>query len=314
MNCRHLFLALLFAHAVFAAYATPPTRVMWVYETPELLRSQPARAELIEFCKPREITDLFLQVHFVGKTKDEPLTIEGAAELKTLLREAKANGLRVHALAGDPGDTLRRNHERVLRRVEALAVFNESAPPEERFAGVHFDIEPHALREWAKASDSEKAELLTQLVEVNAKVVERLHARAPGVIYGADITFWFDKTKPDGTPVFPVTFCGVTADPTQHLLGLADHLALMSYRGAAEGKNGLIGIVARSIAAADAAKGRVFVGVKMAKIGPGNESFYGRTEQEMMTELRKVDAAYSEHPGYAGIAYFMYGAFKAMPR
>lgn len=315
---RHTLLALVFALAgsgdVSRAAEERGTlqRAMWVYETPELLRSDAARAELLEFCVPRQITDLFLQAHFVKK--GEGFEIADATPMRGLLRAANAHGLRIHALAGDPVHTLRENHERVLARVEAFAAFNESAAADERFAGLHFDIEPHGLPQWKKAGDAEKAELLTQFVELNAKVVERLHARAPGTLYGADIAFWFDKTKPDGTPVYPVTFRGETTDATRHLLGFVDNVGSMSYRGAVEGKNGMIAIVARSIASANEAKGRVFVGVKMAQIGPPMEGFYGRTEQEMDAELRKVDAAYRAQRGYAGLAYFMYSAFKAMPR
>ena len=50
----------------------------------------------------------------------------------------------------------------------------------------------------------------------------------------------------------------------------------------------------------------------MADIGPKNESFFGRTEQQMDGELRKVDEAFQGHEGYAGLAFFMYSAYKAM--
>jgi hypothetical protein len=44
------------------------------------------------------------------------------------------------------------------------------------------------------------------------------------------------------------------------------------------------------------------------------ESFFGRTEQDMDAELRKVDEAYGSHRGYAGPAFFMYSAYRTMPR
>jgi hypothetical protein len=152
------------------------------------------------------------------------------------------------------------------------------------------------------------------MVELNGKIVEKLHADAPELLYGADITFWFDKENPDGTPCYPVTFHGITKDASKHLLDLADNVGIMGYRENAAGRNGLISLAQRTITYADHAHGRAFVGVKMARIGPKNESFFGHTEAEMNTELRKVDAAYCSHRGYAGIAYFMYSAYKAMPR
>ena len=300
--------------AALAADAAPPMRAMWVYRTEALLRGGASEAELLNFCAPRQITDLFLQAHFVAETRGGPFEIADAAAMRSLLREANARGLRVHALAGDPTHALRGNHDRVLARVEAFAAFNENSPAEARFAGLHFVIEPHGLPQWKSADAAQKANLLTQFVELNARVVERLHARAPGALYGADIAFWLDKTKSDGTPVLPVTFRGVTTDATRHLLGFVDHVAVMSYRDTAEGPNGIISLVARTISSADEARGRVFVGVKMADIGPRHESFHGRTEQEMNTELQKVDTAFRAHRGYAGLAYFMYSAFKEMAR
>lgn len=290
-------------------------RAMWVYETPELLSSGASRKELIEFCQPRGITDLFLQSHVVAGKAAQTYEVTDAAKLRNLLRELTAAGLRAHALLGDPAHTLRDHHDRVLARIDALLEFNRAGTPAERFSGIHLDVEPHGLPEWKSADEARKCDLLTQFVELNARVVDRLHERAPETVLGVDIAFWLDKTKPDGSPALPVTFRGLTTDATRHLLGFVDHLGIMSYRGRTEGPNGMIALVARSVASADElGKGRVFVGVKMAEIGPANESFYGRTEAEMNIELDKVDATYGSHRGYAGLAYFMYGAYRTMPR
>ncbi len=291
-------------------------KALWVYETAELLGSATARAELLAFCRARHITDLFLQVHFESSTKGGPQQLRDAEKLHTFLGEATRSGLRAHALFGEPEQTLTKNHERVLTKVDAFIGFNEGAAEKsERFAGLHLDVEPHGLAAWKKADEAEKCQLLTQLVELNAKVTERLHAKAPGVLYGADITFWFDKTKDDGSPAYPVTFHGVTKDATKHLLDMADNVAVMGYRDHAEGSEWTRWSEPTwAIDYADHAKGKVFVGVKMADIGPKKESFFGRTEPEMLAELQKVDAAYEKHPGYAGIAFFMYSAYKKMPQ
>jgi hypothetical protein len=290
---------------------------LWVYETNGLLQSASARTELFAFCQARHMTDLFLQVHFENAIKGGPEQLRDAEKLHLFLGEVARAGLRAHALFGEPEHTLTKNHERVLAKVDAFIEFNQSAAEKsERFAGLHLDVEPHGLAAWKKADDAEKCALLTQLVELNAKVIERLHAKAPGMLYGADITFWFDKTKDDGTPAYPVTFHGVTKDATKHLLDMADNVAVMGYRDHAEGTNGLIGVNQRAVDYADSetAKGRVFVGVKMANIGPKQESFFGQTEQKMMVELKKVYAAYDGHRGYAGIAFFMYSAYRGMPQ
>jgi hypothetical protein len=198
--------------------------------------------------------------------------------------------------------------------VDALLAFNQASPADEQFAGVHFDIEPHALPEWKQSTTEEKTALLTQLVEVNAKIADKLRAEHASLLLGADIVFWLDKVKPDGSAVYPVTFRGVTKDAAKHLLDLVDNVGIMSYRNTATGRNGINTLVERTITYADTARGKAFVGVKMANIGPATESFYGRTEPEMMQALLPVEEAFALHRGYAGLAFFMYEAFRAMPR
>jgi len=192
--------------------------------------------------------------------------------------------------------------------------FNHAGPADARFAGIHLDIEPHAQPSWKSAETANRCTMLTRLVEVHAKAARLLHERAPNLLYGADVVFWLGKTNADGSPVYPVTFNGVTEDAEKHLLGFVDQLAIMSYRSFAEGPNGIISLVERTVARADQAHGRVFIGVKMANIGPPLESFYGQTEAEMHRASVAVEGNFREHRGYAGIAYFMYSAYRTMPR
>lgn len=293
------------------ASAAEPTNAMWVYKTEALLADNAERAELFTFCEQRNITDLFWSVHYQRQGRAQG--IARAAELHAFIKAASACGLKIHALGGDPSHTLSQNHPRVMERVDATIEFNHATPEDERLAGLHFDIEPHGLPQWKKATLEEKCALLTQFVEINVKACERLRSKAPNMLYGADITFWFDKASPEGEPSYPVTFKGVTKDATKHLLDVADNVGIMSYRNTAEGKNGIISLVTKTITYADAAKGRAYVGVKMADIGPPMEGFYGQTEAAMQEALKPVREAFAGHRGYAGIAYFMYGAYREMP-
>lgn len=293
------------------AAAVQPGNAMWVYKTEPLLANTESRTELFAFCAARRITDLFWSVHFGHEGTS--MVIGQASELHGFIKAANAVGLRIHALTGDPSHALTRNHERVLQRVEAAVAFNNAAPGDEQLAGVHFDIEPHGLPEWKGASTKEKSALLTQFVEVNAMACSRLRALAPGMLYGADITFWFDKETTEGVPVYPVTFRGVTKDATKHLLDLADNVGIMSYRNTADGPNGIVALVTKTVAYADKAKGKAYVGVKMAHIGPPMEGFYGQTEAAMQEALKPVGKAFNGHRGYAGLAYFMYEAYRLMP-
>lgn len=286
----------------------PAMRAMWVYKTGQILAAPSEQIALFDFCEQRRITDLFWQVHF---DRAAGMKLQDRVALRLFLKVAHARALRIHTLGGDPAHTLARNHERVLAMADEILAFNKGGEP---FDGMHLDIEPHVLPAWKKATEIEKWGLLTQWVDLHTQVATRLHTADPHFQYGADIVFWLDKLQPNGTPAYPVTYGGVTKDAASFLLDVVDNVGIMSYRGSVEGKNGMVALVARTIASADTARGRAFVGVNLAGVASPKESFFGSTESAMMGELKKVDDTYRGHPGYAGLCFFNYEAFKVMPR
>jgi hypothetical protein len=300
------------ALALRAFGSEPRTAAMWVYQTDALVESPADVTELIGFCRQRRIADLFWATHFPRVEKGSAETrIPDSAALRRFLSEARAAHIKVHALAGDPSDILPENRARAVGRIDAVVRFNQTGPA---FAGIHLDIEPHAQPSWKMSSAAERSALLTQMVEVHAAGARRLHELAPGLVYGADVVFWLGKKDADGSAAYPVRLEGVEADAEVHLLGLVDHLALMSYRGFAEGRNGVIELVRGTMARADHGRAKVFVGLKMASIGPPLEGFHGRSEAEMQQAVAAIEGAFGEHANYAGVAYFMYSAYREMAR
>jgi hypothetical protein len=300
------------ALAVRAGAGEARGAAMWVYQTDALVESPAEVKELIGFCQQRHIRDLFWATHFppVEKSSAETRIVDSPA-FRRFLSEAKATHIRVHALAGDPSDIRPENRARALGRIDAVVRFNQGGAG---FAGIHLDIEPHAQPSWKTSSAAKRSGLLAQMVEVHAAGARRLHEQAPGLIYGADVVFWLGKKNADGTAVYPVQLDGVDADAEVHLLRLVDHLALMSYRSFAEGRNGVNELVRGTIERAEQGRAKVFVGLKMANIGPPLETFYGRSEAEMQQAVMAIEAAFGGRPNYAGVAYFMYSAYREMAR
>ena len=309
---RHLALSLVTACLCLTSARLEAGAAMWVYKTGKVMQSKDEQSALFEFCQQRDITDLFWQVNF-APNKGGGCELGDQEATRAFLREAHQHQLKIHALAGDPMHTLTANHAKVLARVDELVRFNAAGEADERFAGLHLDIEPHGLPQWKEADNAGKCALLAQFVEVNAKAEQRLHAAAPEVIFGTDIVFWLDKVKEDGSAAYPVKHRGVVKDAAKHLLDFVDHVGIMSYRDHVEGKNGILSLVMKTIEYADTAKGKAYVGVKMADIGPSSEGYFGRSEEEMQADLKKVAEVCGPHRGYAGIAYFMYEAYRAMP-
>ncbi|MBI3879772.1 MAG: hypothetical protein HY301_06870 [Verrucomicrobia bacterium] len=307
---------LLGATVASAAETAAPAGAMWVYETKALLTNAAERAQLVAFSRERRITEIFLQMHYARGSDERgkySSTVPAAdtPALRALLGEAHRAGLHVHALSGDPSYALRDKHDRPLAHVDAVLEFNAAASAGERFDGIHFDIEPHGLPAWKTSTDAERTAILQQFVEVNARAAARLRGN-PYVVFGVDLPFWFDKPADDGSTRWPVTLNGRTQDATKHLGDLADNVVLMSYRNTAEGKNGLVALTERTVKDTAARRAKVFVGVKMADIGPRMETFFGRTAKEMETETAKVTNAFGSERGFGGIAYFHYKAFREM--
>lgn len=309
---RSLVPSLIVAAALLCSGRLDAGAAMWVYETGKIMKSKDEQAALFTFCQKRDITDLFWQVHFVAQEGGQ-FALSDVEITRAFLREAAKHRMRIHALAGDPAHALTRNHVKVLARVDELVRFNAAAEKDERFVGLHLDIEPHGLPEWKVADNEQKCEILAQFVEVNAKAVERLRATAPELIYGTDIVFWLDKVRDDGSAAYPVKHRGMVKDAAKHLLDIVDNVGIMSYRDHVEGKNGILSLVSKTIAYADTTKGKAYVGVKMANIGPSFESYFGKSEEEMQADLKQLEESLGGHRSYAGIAYFMYEAFRAMP-
>jgi hypothetical protein len=305
-------LLLLFIMLPVAGLSAVEMRGMWIYKTDATAASTEASDQLFDFCEKRHITDLFWQVHF-AKLPEGARALENMDVTRAFLKRAHARSLRIHALFGDPSHTLKAKHAIVFASADGVIAFNRDGPADSRFDGVHLDIEPHGLPQWKKADLTQKGDLLSQFVEVNHQAATRTHATDPRLVYGADIVFWLDKTNADGKAAYPVTFQGVTKDAAKHLLDVVDQVAIMSYRNTAEGPNGIIALVAKTIEYADTGRAKVFVGVKMADIGPKMESFYGQTGSQMMAALQPVEKTYRPHSGYAGLAFFMFEAFKTMP-
>jgi hypothetical protein len=154
--------------------------------------------------------------------------------------------------------------------------------------------------------------MLGRLVEIHARGAQKLHERNPALIYGGDFVFWLGKTKADGTPAYSVTYQGVTKDPEAHLLDVMDEFALMSYRGFAEGRNGIIDLVSRTVERAGPSHARVFVGIKVAPIGPPLETFYGRGEKELERAVTAINDRFAADHNFEGVAYFHYSAFRTL--
>lgn len=128
--------------------AVAATRAAWAWK-PELWRAAPA--ELISKAEARGIGRLYVALD-IG-----PSGVRHAGALARFIGAAKARGIAVEAVEGDPRMVRPAGRTNALRRARAIARFQRDAAPDARFAGVQYDVEPYVLPEFG----SDRAGVLT---------------------------------------------------------------------------------------------------------------------------------------------------------
>jgi hypothetical protein len=110
-------------------------RGMWVWGTRQRLARPDGVTELVASARAANLNEVYLSV-------EPELAEPRLPELVTALHDA---GMRVEALTGDAQWYLPERRSASSAVVDAVAAYNTRVPAAARFAGVHFDIEPHQL-------------------------------------------------------------------------------------------------------------------------------------------------------------------------
>lgn len=131
-----------------------------------------ANAELLRFCAEKKVGRLYL----IFAPKDAP---------GDFIRSARAAKVQVHAMhPGDMAEWLdlfpaKLDPGAILEWVRAVKVHNAAAAPEERFQGIHLDIEPHSTEGWKTHREKLAAGYLELLGLVRKETTLVLSAAVP---------------------------------------------------------------------------------------------------------------------------------------
>jgi hypothetical protein len=300
-------LALAAAVAVDAAGQRGALRALWVWDAAPLLRDVSVRQQFLEFCRGRRIGIAWLQVtRLPGRNE-----LSQKDDWRELLRDGHRSGIAIHALDGDPAYALREHHDVVLGLVDTIIRFNREAPPDQRFDGIHLDIEPHLLPGWKDPGIRER--LLADYLELNA-LAQRIVRAEGGLEYGVDIPFWWQYAdEQTGAAIGDVTFEAVRKATSFLILDFVDYVGLMGYRNVAGGSDGIIAHARSLIEYGNGTRAKVFVGVETSPVAAAEApklTFGGRSNAEMDRELALVHAAFIGHPSYAGFAIHHYASYR----
>ena len=134
--------------------------------------------------------------------------------ISDFIRAASANGIKVYWLQGKYEWI--EDYASLKAKLDEFKSFQNAS--EYKFAGIHFDIEPHQHPEF----DERRAELITKFVELTFAV----RRDYPDIYFAYDIPCWLDDE---------ITLNGVTRPAYEFIIDNADRVTLMSYRDSCEG-------------------------------------------------------------------------------
>jgi len=263
-----------------------------------------ARETLFRFLKQQGISVMLLQIH-TDYSGPRP-TLKYPQQLSAVLRQAAQQGVTVHALDGDPGFIYPPWPEKLAGQIAAIGEFNNRQPPNERFVGVHYDIEPYSLPAWKKDWDSRlevcKAYLTTldQLARI---------ARGRGLEFSVDIPSWFDSTE----NLKPFEMDGQTGTLLDHVARIVDWFGIMAYRNRASGPDSILSISKANVDVMEKLGKKVWIGVETGPNQGGDPpkiTFRNQPIADFDHALKEVDVSLAPRTSYAGILIHCYERYQ----
>lgn len=251
----------------------------WVWN-PWLLRT--SSDDLLQFAASNGVSTLYVQI---DAEMDK-------ADYAAFIRRASAQNIRIYALDGAPRWATDRGLPQAF--LSWLTAYQSSAGTDEKFSGIHVDVEPYLLPEWETGRDS----LLTTWKTSTDTLLEG--AKRLGLRAEADMPFWFDEHRMPGEK----------GTLSAWMIDRFDGVTIMAYRDSAE-------------QIAEVAKNELAEAEKLGKplriaveTNPSAETpqvtFYEEGAGFLNSQLEAVRQKVGSSPAFAGFAVHDYAGWKKM--
>lgn len=255
-------------------------RAMWVWDT-----STPQAT--VDLAVNNRVGQLFVSVPpNLGSSSRLP-------DITALSQRARAAGIRVDALGGDP--TWVDNASWVVTH------WLGPAKSSGLFTGIHTDVEPYSLPAWTTDQSTVVSNYLTLL--------DKLKANAGGYPIESDIPFWF------GT-IAARSRTGGASTLDREIMKRTAGVTVMAYRNTATGPDGTLDIASTALAAGASLGKPVRIGQETTYLGDTateqKQTFFGWTRTDMEAQLALVDQGATAYATYAGLAIHDASGYSAM--
>lgn len=273
--CVALLVALSFA---IAQGRHPPLhKGTWIWEA-QTISTQ--RERILDFAKHNGVTHIYL---YVDREKVAP------QHYAQFIGSASELGIKVEALGGDPSWGWKHKRIHLQSFIDWVASYNTDAEEDERFSGLHLDIEPYLLPEWKTERPRVIEEWLSNLE------FAQIHARWRGNLdIAVDVPFWIHEVAVPGYDEYAVS---------TWLLKRFGTIVLMDYRDKAEGVDGILANALPIVEAASTMEKSVVIGVEIA---PNDEAekttFFEEGSLAMEQELMITRRTLKRSSGFRGVA------------
>ncbi|MDR1917790.1 MAG: hypothetical protein LBQ05_02270 [Christensenellaceae bacterium] len=199
--------AIFFAKCYFSKKdTTVPTRAIWWWTSVD------CDVKYLEFLGINHINEIYLGIGFLGDGNDEDKT----EKVKNFIAAANEKGITVSALCGE-WQWIQPDNDGFDKAVALFNDYQNSATENQKFYGLHLDIEPHQSENW----DTNKDELMQLFCDFIVAKIAPLN-----IVIEMDIPFWLEN--------FTVVCGGESLPMNEVVFKYADTVVIMSYRDTAE--------------------------------------------------------------------------------
>ncbi len=275
---------------------------LWVWRS-DAVEIEAKGRELIDFCKAQGINTILMQVHFVEKSSPPALDhVEGYRRLLKLAAEA---GIKVEALDGASEMALAEGRAGALEKLDTVLAFQAGQPEKDRFAAIHYDIEPYTLPRWRKGLEEARV-IAREMLETFALLRGRVKNEFPELPIKFDIPAWYDAKVG-----LAVDFAGSTKLLNEHVQDIADEVVLMSYRRKATGDNSVEELGRRELAYAAKIGKKLSLALETIELKEDQQiSFFGVPAADFRKVVHELFDTLDGKPGFGGLYLHQYDRLK----
>ncbi|CAI6029042.1 hypothetical protein PAECIP112173_00562 [Paenibacillus sp. JJ-100] len=258
-----------------------PVRATWVWDTTQI---QSNAQDVLKFAAANNVNTIYLQMN-----RDVKIP-----EYQNFIRLARAQNIAVDIMDGRAAWGLTESREQIASFMDWIEDYQKQSFANEKFAGIHLDIEPHVHPLWK----TNQASVITQWQGNVDYIVER--AARMKMPVAADLPFWLDNYKIPGT----------TTPVSSWMIRKFDSITIMAYRDTA---TAIYNVAKDELIDAASVGKKISIAVETKQSKEGEFiTFYEEGDAYMEAQLKLLEKMASVHDSFNGFSIHEYSSWKTL--